>query len=180
MSANSTPFAVAFGKVARTLEYRDSTGCITFTFDIPKEQRCVVLEHHSVRTPRPRNYGEAFARTKQFLESHGYRVEEFGVAHPPAPLTEEEAAAFIRGQISQPPPSSISLVVPPVRASFKDDADGSLWNLWLVAELKDGPHRGYKLVFHEQTRQFGVASPTDVFHGFWGSFSQTLDALVVA
>jgi hypothetical protein len=177
MATISAPFTVEFGKTGRTVEYRDPTGCLIFTFDV-SDDHSLILEHHDGRSPRPLNYDEAFARSKQFLASRGYKVEDFGVAVLPDPLTEKEAAGLIRGQIHQPPPSSISLVYPHRRAKFKDDADNSKWNLWLVGELEVGPHRGHKVVFDERTKQFGVASPDDVFLGFWGSFDQTVEALL--
>jgi hypothetical protein len=178
MKAISAPFTVTFGKVARTVEYQDAAGTILFTFDVGEGERSLVLEHHGIRRPRMPNYGEAFARSKQFLESRGYEVGEFGVAVPPAPLPEEEVSALIHGAIHGLPPSSVRLVVPPRRASFRDDVDGSRWDLWLVALPESGPHRGHKLVFDEQTKQFGVASDTGVFLGFWGSFSQSVEALL--
>jgi hypothetical protein len=177
MTASATSFTIAFGKVARTIEYREGTDCIIFAFDVTEEERSLVLEHHAMHAPRPPNYDQAFACTKQFLKLRGYKVEAAGGAHLPAPLTEEEAGGFIRGQIHRSLPPSIQLVAPPVRASFRDD-HGSQWNLWLTAELKSGPHRGHKLVFDDQTKQFGVASDANVFLGFWGSFSQTIEALV--
>jgi hypothetical protein len=177
MSVHPDPFTVEFGKVARTIECRHLTGCIIFTFDI-KGEHALVLEHHAVRAPRPPNYDEAFARSKQFLESCGYKVEEFGMTRQPDPLTQGAAALVVQGQIQEPPPPSFSLVIPPRHGSFSDDADGSEWKLWVTAELVEGPHAGYKVVFDELTNQFGVASPANVFHGFWGSFRQSVDALL--
>jgi hypothetical protein len=170
-------FTVEFGKIGRTLEYRDAAGCIVFTFEAagPKS---LILEHHGARHTRPSNYDQAFARSKEFLASRGYGVEEFGVASQPPALTEEEAAAVIHGMMLHEPPQSIALITPPCRANFADDAGGSRWSLWVVAELAAGPHRGHKVVFDEVTKQFGVASPSDVFLGFWGSFKQTLEALI--
>ena len=180
MTAESTSFTVRFGKAARTLEYRDGAGCIEFTFDLGAEERALVLEHHGVRQSRLSNYDDAFLRSKQFLQSCGYKVAESGVARLPAPMTFEEAAALIRAETIGPVPSSVRLIDLPIRASFEDDAGDTPWSLWLVAELKAGSHSGHKLVFDEHTRQFGVASPKNVFLGFWGSFRQTLEALVAA
>jgi len=172
-----TPFTVAFGKTARTLEYRDGVGLVMFTFDISSDGRTLFLEHHGVRKARPSNYEEAFSRSKRFLQARGYKVEEEGVARLPVPLTDKEAAALISAQVILPIPAFVSLIDTPVRALFEDDAGAAPWSLWLVAELKSGSHSGHKLVFDEHTRQFGVTSPKGVFLGFWGSFRQTLEAL---
>jgi hypothetical protein len=175
--AEPTPYTVAFGKSARTLEYRDGVRFVIFTFDLSRDAQTIFLEHHGVRDLRPTNYDEAFSRSKQFLQALGYKVEEDGVAPPSVPLTEKDAAELISALVILPIPAFVSLIDPPVRAIFEDDGDAAPWSLWLVAELKAGPHSGHKLVFDEHTRQFGVASPKSVFLGFWGSFRQTLEAL---
>jgi hypothetical protein len=36
---------------------------------------------------------------------------------------------------------------------------------------------GHKIVFEEQSGQFGLATAQNIFIGFWGSFVQTLQAL---
>ena len=142
-----------------------------------REQVERFFRSHGVRDVRPSNYDEAFSRSKQFLQARGYKVEEDGLARLPVPLTEKDAAALISALVILPIPAFVSLIDTPVRAIFEDDAGAAPWSLWLVAELKTGPHSGHKLVFDEHTRHFGVASPKGAFLGFWGSFRQTLEAL---
>ena len=71
-------FTVRFGKYARTIDYDDSTGHILFTFDSSERgPHTLCLEHHSPQKRGP-NYGVAFERVKQHLESLGYEVEIYG------------------------------------------------------------------------------------------------------
>lgn len=177
MTTKSPSFSVEFGKVARTIEYRDDVGPVLFTFDLDAEQRVLVLDHHPLRFVRPSNYGDAFARSKSYLQTCGYRVEENGFATLPPPLTDGEVAALVLGEQVSPLPESVRLNRSPTSANFADDAGGMPWRLWVVAELETGPHAGHKVVFDEYSRQFGVASPIDKFLGFWGSFQQTIAAL---
>jgi hypothetical protein len=72
-------FTVKFGAIARTIEYDEPQGRLLFTFDLSNANpKTVVLEHHSPKTLRGPRYNIAFDRTKQFLESRGYKVEIFG------------------------------------------------------------------------------------------------------
>jgi hypothetical protein len=72
-------FTVKFSQKARILEYEDPAGKIEFSFDLsPNNLKCLFLEHYSPGYPRPPKYGDAFKRTKRFLESCGYQVEIFG------------------------------------------------------------------------------------------------------
>ena len=71
-------FSLAFGKVARTLQYSDSAGVLIFTFDGSKEQGKLVLEHWAPATPRDSRYAVAFQRCREFLESRGYKVDIWG------------------------------------------------------------------------------------------------------
>jgi hypothetical protein len=178
MQLGSETFSVCFGKIGRTLEYREGAAALIFTFDRGERWGELVLEHHGVRKSRPPNYDVAFLRCVEFLRSKGYGVIESGVARLPEPITADQAAAITKAAITDPVPSSITLREPVTRTVFKDDSGDTPWSLWLVAELAEGPHRGHKLVFDEHTRQFGVASPSGVFLGFWGSFTQTINALV--
>jgi hypothetical protein len=71
-------FTVKFGKYARTIDYDDSIGHILFTFDgSERGPHTLTLEHHSPQNRAP-NYGIAFERVKQHLESIGYEVEIYG------------------------------------------------------------------------------------------------------
>ena len=81
-SESSSNFTVKFGKYARTLEYDEPQVHILFTFDVvskdDKSVWTVCLEHHAPETPRGARYDIAFERTKQYLESRGYKVEICG------------------------------------------------------------------------------------------------------
>lgn len=167
-----------FGKHDRTLLYSDGDGRIVFTFDYGEDRKSLILEHHATNSRRPANYNEAFDRTREFLTSCGYGVIDAGIARLPEKLTYSEAAQVIDGLIMKAPPPPFTLARPPARGEFLDDMGGSVWELWLVGELTSGPHMGYKMVYDEISKQFGVANPKNVFHGFWGSFQQTLDALL--
>jgi hypothetical protein len=81
-------FTVRLGKIARTIDYDDAAGHILFTFDVGSKfdfknpsgpgKNSLCLEHHAPQTPRSPNYGIAFERVKQHLESLGYEVEIYG------------------------------------------------------------------------------------------------------
>lgn len=107
----------------------------------------------------------------------GYKVGEDGVASLPLPLTAGEIAALVRAEHVSPFPESVQLNQPPAYANFDDDMGGMPWRLWVVAEMKMAPHAGHKIVFDEHSRRYGVASPINVFLGFWGSFQRTIAAL---
>jgi hypothetical protein len=98
-------FDVKFGTVARTLEYRDSAGEITFTFDFGDDQQSlgtqtVVLEHHRPQDQGSLRYRTAYQRTGEFLGSCGYTVNYGDFAPTPsitsAGITEQLKAA-VRG-----------------------------------------------------------------------------------
>lgn len=69
-------------------------------------------------------------------------------------------------------------LVAPTRASFAGEGEGNITDLWLVLEERPETEDGYKIVFDEQTRQFGLATgKRKVFIGFYGTFIQTLEAM---
>ena len=177
MNQKSNEVSVTFGKVGRTVEYRDRDHYLVFSFDIDSTHRSIILEHHAVRGPRPAIYAEAFARSRQFLQSCGHLVEESGVAHLPDPLTEKEVTVLLSAELGDPLPPGMVLLSP-TRASFEDDSGGRCWQLWVVAQLESGRYLGHKIVFDEYTKHFGVVTPANVFAGFWGPFRKTVDALV--
>jgi hypothetical protein len=86
-SETQKDFTVKFGKYARTIDYDDAAGHILFTFDVGSKfdfknlsgpgKNSLCLEHHSPQKRGP-NYGIAFERVKQHLESIGYEVEICG------------------------------------------------------------------------------------------------------
>ena len=66
-----------------------------------------------------------------------------------------------------------SCLVFPTRTEFRCFPENTTWDLWLVLEE---PRYGLRVVFEEQSKQFGVAQ-RDIFEGFYGTFIQTLDAI---
>jgi len=176
MNKETTEFTVRFGMIGRTIEYCDQRGTIIFTFDIGSSPRSVVLEHHLVRNPRPNNYDDAFVRSKQFLQSRGYIVEESGTAHPPPPLKEDDVTAILARELGGPLPPGVSVMPRPISTSFDDDG-GSPWRLWVAGTQESGQYAGYKIVLDEYTRQFGIVNSKDIFAGFYGSFHQTAESL---
>jgi hypothetical protein len=70
----------------------------------------------------------------------------------------------------------------PERQTFQDALDDSKqFDLWLVLEENPKTRGGYKIVFDEQRRQFGLATRDqhgrDIFLGFYGTFIETFDAM---
>ena len=74
-------------------------------------------------------------------------------------------------------------LVVPARRDYADSfADGQSLSLWLVLEEAPEDQSGYKIVFDEGTRQFGLATKhregdRDVFLGFYGTFLETLASM---
>jgi hypothetical protein len=73
-------------------------------------------------------------------------------------------------------------LVTPSRRVYEDSfREGQTIELWLVLEERPGEGSGYKIVFDEGTRRFGLAASStagrDVFIGFYGSFVETLEGM---
>lgn len=83
--------------------------------------------------------------------------------------------------LSRPLKSFVNLdrcLVAPHRMTFAGHAEGDTWDLWLVLEEQPETKSGYKVVFDEETKQFGLATGTrNVFIGFYGTFVQTLEGM---
>ena len=173
-------FNVTFGAAARTLQYKDEQGELVFTFDLGSAgNKSVSLEHYSPQTQRVPRYQVAFERTKQFLESCGYQVEVAGDFAAPPSTTASDITALIQSELATHElpgtfPSDIrSCLLTPTRSEFRLHPENTVWDMWLVFE--EPVHR-LRIVFDEHSKQFGVAE-RDVFHGFYGTFIQTLDAI---
>jgi hypothetical protein len=70
----------------------------------------------------------------------------------------------------------------PERHTFSDPFDDTKsFDLWLVLEEHPQTRGGYKIVFDEQRREFGLATRDqhgrDVFLGFYGTFMETFDGM---
>ena len=72
---NEQPYAVKWGKRARTIIYTDKEGEITFTFDFPEDPdpMGILLEHGFVQGD-PSRYALAVERTRAFLTSEGRNI----------------------------------------------------------------------------------------------------------
>jgi hypothetical protein len=71
-------FTVEFGRIARTIIYKDSDGQILFTLDSSLNgKKWIILEHHSSDKPREPRYEFAFEHTKEYLQSSGFQVEVY-------------------------------------------------------------------------------------------------------
>ena len=73
-------------------------------------------------------------------------------------------------------------LVTPVRRLFSDFRDEArTCEMWLVLEECPQTHSGYRIVFDEATRQFGLAiegkDERDVWIGHYGTFIQTFDGM---
>ena len=178
MSANV--FTVKFGSTARTLEYDDHQGHLVFSFDVGSGgDKSLCLEHLSPQNQRVPRYRLAFERAKQYLESCGYHVETYGDFAPPFSMKSSDVSMLIQAELArQTPPVAFgfdldSCLVSPTRAEFRCFPENTTWDLWLVLEE---PRHGLRVVFDEHSKQFGVAQ-RDIFDGFYGTFTQTLDAI---
>ena len=74
------------------------------------------------------------------------------------------------------------LVAPPVKRLYEDGIkEGKSMELWLVLEEIPEHNSGYKIVFDEDTRMFGLAISgahgNDVFIGLHGTFRETLEGM---
>jgi hypothetical protein len=73
-------------------------------------------------------------------------------------------------------------LVTPERRLLSDFRDESkTLEMWLVLEEDADTHTGYRIVFDEKERQFGLAIEgmhgRDVWLGYYGSFLQTFDGM---
>jgi hypothetical protein len=73
-------------------------------------------------------------------------------------------------------------LVAPVKQAYQDSfKEGETIELWLVLEEVPENKSGYKIVFDEQTRMFGLAMSVvdqpDMFLGFYGTFLETLEGM---
>jgi hypothetical protein len=75
-----------------------------------------------------------------------------------------------------------SCLLAPERLKFCDRLDDSKsYELWLVLEEHPQTRGGYKIVFDEQRKEFGLATRDqngrEIFLGFYGTFIETLDGM---
>lgn len=73
-------------------------------------------------------------------------------------------------------------LVAPVKQTYQDSfAEGATLELWLVLEEVPEDKSGYKIVFDEQERMFGLAMSVvdqpDMFLGYYGTFLNTLEGM---
>ena len=73
-------------------------------------------------------------------------------------------------------------LVTPQRRLFSDArGEAKAREMWLVLEERPDTHSGYRIVFDEETREFGLAiegkDGRDVCIGIYGSFIETFDGM---
>jgi hypothetical protein len=73
-------------------------------------------------------------------------------------------------------------LVPPTKQVYEDGLkEGETIELWLVLEEIPEEKSGYKIVFDEKSRMFGLAiggaHKRDVFLGFYGTFREALEGM---
>jgi hypothetical protein len=74
-------------------------------------------------------------------------------------------------------------LVTPVEQVYEDSfKEGQTIMLWLVLEERPADKGGYKIVFEEESRMFGlavsnVARERDLFLGLYGTFLETLEGM---
>lgn len=73
-------------------------------------------------------------------------------------------------------------LIPPAKQLYEDSfKEGETIELWLVLEEIPEDKSGYKIVFDERSRMFGLAiegaHKHDVFIGFYGTFLETLEGM---
>ncbi|HYX71806.1 MAG TPA: hypothetical protein VE732_03480 [Nitrososphaera sp.] len=73
-------------------------------------------------------------------------------------------------------------LVPPTKLVYQDSfKEGETIELWLVLEEIPEDKSGYKIIFDEESRMFGLATGGahghDVFIGFYGTFLETLEGM---
>ena len=73
-------------------------------------------------------------------------------------------------------------LVQPEKKNYKTGTNGEMRELWLVLEEDPIDRLGYKIVFDEKRRKFGLATTTggsdiDFFLGIYGNFLATLEAM---
>jgi len=69
-------------------------------------------------------------------------------------------------------------LVEPVKQVFVDSFnEGKIIQLWLVLEEVPEDKSGYKIIFDEGTRMFGLATSNGVLIGFHGTFIKTLESM---
>jgi lactoylglutathione lyase len=75
-AAKPQDYTVILGAIGQTVIYEDPAGPMIFTFRAGKKgDKSICLEHYDSGEPLPVRYDTAFQRTKQYLESLGYKVE---------------------------------------------------------------------------------------------------------
>jgi hypothetical protein len=72
-------------------------------------------------------------------------------------------------------------LVTPEKKTYTQPVTGEAIDLWLVPEEDPKTQKGYKIVFDETERLFGLATAQkngpDVFIGFYGTFMETLESM---
>lgn len=103
-------------------------------------------------------------------------------------MTSEEVSRLVETQIngnwSRSNAHNVDLrkcLVTPRKMSFDGSNPDDKFELWVVLEESPEDGSGYKIVFDEETAEFGLATPgwrsNPCFLGFYGSFFDAFDAM---
>jgi hypothetical protein len=103
-------------------------------------------------------------------------------------MNSEEVAAVVKAEIGnrwgESNAHGVDLrtcVVTPEKKTYVDGISERVIDLWLVLEEDAKERKGYKIVFDEVQRLFGLATTQrngpDVFLGFYGTFMETLESM---
>lgn len=69
-------------------------------------------------------------------------------------------------------------LVIPAKQVFKDSFNKNKdVSFWLVLEESPDTKDGYKIIYDEETKYFGLVTANNIFIGMYGSFGDTLNAM---
>ena len=72
-------------------------------------------------------------------------------------------------------------LVEPIKKKYEDSFnEGEYLELWLVLEEHPEDNSGYKIVYDEQEKEFGLVTPgkdSNVFIGHYGTFVETVEGM---
>ncbi len=103
-------------------------------------------------------------------------------------MNAKEVAAFVKAEIGNQWGESNAhgvdlrtCIVAPEKKVYSDVLTGTTRELWLVLEEDSKERKGYKIVFDDSKRVFGLATTQvngpDVLLGFYGTFMEALKSM---
>jgi hypothetical protein len=99
-----------------------------------------------------------------------------------SPSEVSQAIAYeINGDWSRANPHGVDFRTCLVAPEFQQFVDATnkdqILNLWLILEERPQTRDGYKIVFDESRKKYGLASSGNIFIGYYGTFLETIDAM---